>query len=59
MGRRRRSLREWAWDKSSGVGIEQDFGAQLALVREALLSRPQLEAVALLRQEPGVGARRS
>jgi len=28
------------------IAIEQDFSAQLALVREALLSRPQLEAVA-------------
>jgi len=28
------------------IAIEQDFAAQLALVREALLSRPQLEAVA-------------
>ena len=28
------------------IAIEQDFAAQLALVKEALLSRPQLEAVA-------------
>lgn len=28
------------------IAIEQDFAAQLAIVREALLSRPQLEAVA-------------
>jgi polysaccharide chain length determinant protein (PEP-CTERM system associated) len=29
-----------------GIAIQQDFAGQLALVREALLSRPQLEAVA-------------
>ncbi len=29
-----------------GIAIQQDFEAQLSLVREALLSRPQLEAVA-------------
>lgn len=30
----------------TGIAIEQDFAAQLTLVKEALLSRPQLEAVA-------------
>jgi polysaccharide chain length determinant protein (PEP-CTERM system associated) len=29
-----------------GIAIEEDYDSQLALVREALLSRPQLEAVA-------------
>lgn len=29
-----------------GIAIEEDYNSQLALVREALLSRPQLEAVA-------------
>ncbi len=29
-----------------GIAIQEDYGSQLALVREALLSRPQLEAVA-------------
>lgn len=29
-----------------GIGIQDDYDSQLALVREALLSRPQLEAVA-------------